>query len=188
MRKWNETVGIFLSSMSAHTVRIAWQLCSYEEKYAAIKMELPLRVYIPYEVRSIIRFLWSAGWKKTEICEQVKEVYGETCMSLVVLWKLLKQFAERRTDVHNLQRGGWLLYSMSLNNVQRLLNLLEDRCMTILELCFHLQAMDWGRSSVHKIVHNVLGFQKLSIRFLSHLLIDEHMKNRVETTLSFMSA
>ncbi len=45
--------------------------------------------------------------------------------------------------------------------------------MTISELCFHLQATDCSRSSVHKIVHNVLGFWKLLSRWVPHLLTDE---------------
>ncbi len=80
-------------------------------------------------------------------------------MSLVMVGKWVKQFAEERTDVHYLQCSGQPSNSMSFNNVQQRYDLLEEnRCVPILELCFYLQIIDYDRSSVHKIVHNVLGF------------------------------
>ncbi len=42
----------------------------------------------------------------TEINEQLKTASGETCMSLVMAGKWLKQFAKGRTDIHNLQYSG----------------------------------------------------------------------------------
>ncbi len=55
--KLNETIGIFLSWVSAHTVKIAQGLHSYKEKYLTVEMELPLPVYVSCEVRSITWFL-----------------------------------------------------------------------------------------------------------------------------------
>ncbi len=55
-------------------------------------------------------------------------------------------------------------------------------------IVFHLQVTDQGRSSVHKIVHNVLGFWKLSSRWVPHLLTNKHMKNQTGATLSFLWA
>ncbi len=101
------------------------------------------------------------GQMNMEIHKQLKEVYGETCMSLVMVRKWVKQFAKGRTDVRNLQCSKRLsddlqcskllsdnlqcskrlLDSMLSGNVQWLHNLLEeDRPMMILELYFHLQA------------------------------------------------
>ncbi len=98
--------------------------------------------------------------------------------TLVIVEKQVKQFAEGRTNVHNLQCSGPPSDGMSFDNVQQLCNLLEKDCrMMISELCCHLQAIDCSRSSVHKIVHNVLGFQKLVSRLALRLLINEHMKN-----------
>ncbi len=76
--------------------------------------------------------------------------------------------------------------SMIFDNMQQLRNLLEDHRMMTPEWCFYLQATDCGRSSVHKTVHDVLSFQKLST--VPHLLIDEHIKNLIRAALSFLSA
>ncbi len=51
------------------------------------------------------------------------------------------------------------LNSMSFDSVHDLLE--ENHHMMILELCFRLQATYCGRTSVHKIVHDVLSFWKL---------------------------
>ncbi len=74
-----------------------------------------------------------------EIRKLLKEVYDEMCMSLVMVGKWVKQFTERRTDVHDVQRSERLTDSMSFDNMQQLNLLKEDYCMMISELCFHLQ-------------------------------------------------
>ncbi len=64
-------------------------------------------------------------------------------MPIVMVGKWVKQFAEGRTDVHDLQCSGQSSDCMSFDNVQQLRVLLKkDHCMTISELCFHLQATD----------------------------------------------
>ncbi len=50
----NKTVGIFLSRVSAHTVKTVHRLRSQEEKYETVKMELTLQVYTPCEYEVII--------------------------------------------------------------------------------------------------------------------------------------
>ncbi len=55
-----------------------------------------------------------------EIYEQLKEIYGETYMSLVMVLKWVKQFAVGRTDVHYLQRSKQTSDSMSFDNVPQL--------------------------------------------------------------------
>ncbi len=106
----------------------------------------------------------------------------------MMVGKWVKQFTVGRTDVHDLQHSGWPSDSMLFDNVQHLYNLLEDGHMTILESCFHLQTIDCGRSSVRKIIHNVLGFWKLMNRWVLHLLTNKHMKNQIVAALSFLLA
>ncbi len=77
---------------------------------------------------SIIWFLCAAAWTNTDIHEQLKEVYGETCMLFMMAGKWVKQFAEGKTDVHNLQHGGQPSDSMSFDSVQQLHDLLEEDC------------------------------------------------------------
>ncbi len=92
----------------------------------------------------------------------------------------------QRTD-YNLQRSGQLLTTSLLttcNNSTIYWNVAIWRFQN----CFHLQAIDCSGSSINKIIHNVLDFQKLSSRWVLHLLTDEHIKNRMGATLLFLSA
>ncbi len=70
-------------------------------------MELPLWVYVSCEVRSIIRFLCAVERTNTEIHKQLKELQSETCISVLMVGMWIKQFAKSRTNVRNLQHGGW---------------------------------------------------------------------------------
>ncbi len=72
-----------------------------------------------------------------EIHEQLKEVYGETCMQCAMVGKWVKQFTEGRADVNDLQHSRQLSDSMSLDNMQQLRDLLdEDCCETIFGIVF----------------------------------------------------
>ncbi len=48
------------------------------------------------------------------------------CILYVIVGKWIKQFAEGRTDVHNVQHSGRLSGSMSFDNVQQLHDLLYN--------------------------------------------------------------
>ncbi len=47
-----------------------------------------------------------------EISEQLKKVYSEPCMSVVMAGKWVKLFFEGRTDIHDSWHSGSLLDSM----------------------------------------------------------------------------
>ncbi len=60
--------------------------------------------------------------------------------------------------------------------------------MTISKLCLHLQSSEWGKSSVHKIVHYILHFRKLTNRWVLRLLTDDHKTARMGVTPSLLMA
>ncbi len=96
---------------------------------------------------------------------------------------------EGRTDVHDAPRSGRPSDSKTFENVQQIRDLLyEDHRMTISELCFRLQAPECARTSVFRIVHDVLGFRKLSARWVPRLLTEEHRKQRLGAALTFLTA
>ncbi len=53
----------------------------------SVKMEKQITTYALCEVRSVIRFLHTLGRTNTEIHEELKSVYSEKCMSLVMVGK-----------------------------------------------------------------------------------------------------
>ncbi len=84
-------------------------------------------------------------------------------MTITMVGQWVKQFEEGWTDVNNTEQTGQPSDSMTIENIQQLRDLLEEDCRTIMsELCFCLQAADYARTSVYKIVHDILGFRKLA--------------------------
>ncbi len=80
-------------------------MSDFEEKYGAVKMELPLQVYVHCEAWNAIRFSFAVGRTNMEIHVQLKEVFGETRVTRNSREVGKTIFTEERTDVHNLQRS-----------------------------------------------------------------------------------
>ncbi len=55
--------------------------------------DAPPNIEKPCKVQSVIQILWAAGWMNVKIHKQLKEIYDEICMSLVMMRKWVKQFA-----------------------------------------------------------------------------------------------
>ncbi len=78
---------------------------------------------------------------------------------------------------------------MTIENIQQLRDLLEEDCrMTASGLCLHLQAADYARTSVYKIVHDILSFCKLTSRWVLCLLKKDHKKSQMGVALEFLQA
>ncbi len=78
--------------MSAQTVKIARRLHSHEEKYAAVKIELPLQVYIVSGVRSFCE-LWDEWiWRFTNHWER----YTVKCACHSLWWNGYKTIPCRK--------------------------------------------------------------------------------------------
>ncbi len=59
--------------------------------------------------------------------------------------------------------------------------------MTIREICCRLQSIDCRKSSVHTIVRDILGFRKLTSRWVPRLLNEHHMQQRMGAVLQFLT-
>ncbi len=59
--------------------------------------------YASYKVCSVISFLHTLGRTNTKIHEELKSIYSEKCMSLVMVGKWVKQFDAGRTNIHDLE-------------------------------------------------------------------------------------
>ncbi len=147
--------------------------CEVKQVLVFGKMELPLHDYTQCEVRSVIRFLAAAGWTKAAIHKELKWLYGTDVMTITMVGRWVKQFEEGRTNMNNRERTGRPSDSMTIENIQQLRDLLEeDRCMTVSELCFHLQVANCTRTSLYKIVHDILSFCKLASRTEDHKKVE----------------
>ncbi len=76
---------------------------------------------------------------------------------------------------------------MAIENVQQLHDLLEeDSRMTVSELCFRLLVADCARTSMYKIVHNILSFCKLTSCWVPCLRTEDRKKSRMDVALEFL--
>ncbi len=76
----------------------------------SVKVEKQVTTYPLCEVRGVICFLDTLGQTNTETHKELKSVYSEKCMSLVMVGKWVKQFDAGRTDVHDLEHCYLLLH------------------------------------------------------------------------------
>ncbi len=86
-------------------VNISRRMRYGEGRTESVKMENQVTMYVSCEVHSVIRSLHTLGRTNTEIHEELKSVYGEKCMSLVMVGRWMKQFDAGRTDVHDIERS-----------------------------------------------------------------------------------
>ncbi len=104
-----------------------------------------------------------------------------------VVGRWMKQFKEGWLDVHNMPWSGRPSDSMTFFDIEIICNLLEeDRSISILEICSHLQLLDCANGSVHKIIYDVLGFCKLWSWWVSRLLANYYKKHHLKASLSFL--
>lgn len=147
-----------------------------------------MRAYVDCEVRAVIRFFIALNRSAPEIYEHLPSVYGDDVMSIQMVRRWIKIFKEGRTETHDLPRSGRPAESMTFDNIQQIRDLLEeDRRMTITDLCIRLQAADCSRTSVGRIVHDILRFRKLSSRWVPRLLTDQQKLARMGAALQFLS-
>ncbi len=99
--KQHEILGILNFGVFTQPVKISKRTRSGEGRTESVKMVKQVTMYASCEVCGVIRFLHTLGRTNTEVREEFKSVYGEKCMSLVMVGKWVKQFDAGQTDVHD---------------------------------------------------------------------------------------
>ena len=89
------------------------------------------------EIRSVIRFLNARNVLPSEIHHQICQVYGDNAMSDGMVRKWVRNFNERRENVHNEARSG--RPSLVNDDLVRKVNerVRDDRRFTISDLSLH---------------------------------------------------
>ncbi|UYV67819.1 hypothetical protein LAZ67_5002135 [Cordylochernes scorpioides] len=59
-------------------------------------MEAPLKDCTTLEQRAVIRFLSSEGIQTSKICQRMKNIYGESCLSQKNIYKWVNEFKNGR--------------------------------------------------------------------------------------------
>jgi transposase len=116
------------------------------------------------------------------IHKEVVEVYGENVISrkLVSVW--CNQFKEGRTSLLDEERAGRPKTARNADNERRIEQLLvTDRCMKLKEIAYSLNL---SKTTVYRIVHDTLGYRKVSTRWVPKELTEHHKAQRMGVSLT----
>lgn len=141
-----------------------------------LAMSAPLSVCTEEEQRAVIRFLWSEGVLGAEIYRRLSDQYGDNCMSKRSVYHWIDHFKAGRTSVSHQEGAGRPRTSTGSVNIERAEEMvMEDRRTTVDMVAVKLGV---SHGSAHNILHNELGFRKVSARWVPRQLTETHKDNR----------
>jgi len=147
-------------------------------------MAAPIEQWTKVEVRGVIRFLHAVGENPTEIYRKLVAVYGDNVMSRKQVSVWCSAFTNGRTDLDDEPRAGRPRSSTTDENVVHVESLIqEDRRRKVREIAVEL---DLPKSVVHEIVHDKLGFRKVSSRWVPKQLSEQHKFHRMGISLQLL--
>uniref|UniRef100_A0A1I8GNL1 G_PROTEIN_RECEP_F3_4 domain-containing protein n=1 Tax=Macrostomum lignano TaxID=282301 RepID=A0A1I8GNL1_9PLAT len=130
-----------------------------------------------YDVRSIIKFSVLPGKSTPEIHQELVRVLGEAAPSIQTVRKWVREIQEGRDCMEDKERSGRPRTATTDSNADRVMaSVSEDNRRTCSEL---EELLGIPHSTVHRILTENLGLQKLFAKWVPHLLTDEQMEERV---------
>ncbi len=129
------------------------------------------------EVRCNIKFLVNLGWKKSDIIESVRKIYGDT------LYEWIKRFLNDLDGIEDGNRSARHSTSMNNENISRLRALVEEDRRYSVE--FIDNKLDLSVGSTYSILKDHLDLSKLSARWVLKLLGEDQLATRAN--LSFQT-
>ena len=140
-------------------------------------MDAPLAQCTREEQRAVIRFLWSEN-SVAEIHKQLLAQYGDNALSKKTVHEWIEKFKSGRTSVKHAEGAGRPSTSTSEEKTEQTQQMiLANRRINIDELA---QSLQISHGSAQKIIHEILGYHKVSARWVPRELTEEHKRRRVE--------
>ena len=137
------------------------------------------------EQRINIKLLVKLGKGGSEIVQMLNQVYGESAMQRVAIYKWVKRFEEGRDDVEDDPREGRPSTSRVQENVERVKELvLPDRRITVRMIADQLNL---SKSSLHNILREELKMRKLCAKIVPKVLSEEQKQRRVFCASDWLS-
>ena len=135
-------------------------------------MDAPLAQCTREEQRAVVRFLWSEGSSGTKIHQRLLAQYGDNALSKTTVYEWIEKFKTGRTSVKHAEGAGRPSTSTSKQQM-----ILANRHITIDEVAQSLQ-ISFG--SAQEIIHEILGYNKVSARWMPRQFTEEHKRRRME--------
>ncbi|GFO15492.1 histone-lysine N-methyltransferase SETMAR [Plakobranchus ocellatus] len=142
-------------------------------------MAPPIVVWSKLEMTAVVRFLFAKGRKCSEIYRQIVENCGEHAMSMTQVCQWCSWFKDGRTSLQDEPRSGRPNTANNDWNTARVDELIKvDRRVKVKKISLKL---DIPKTNVYEIiVHDKLGYRKVTARWVPEMLSDEHKRQRVE--------
>ena len=145
-----------------------------------LKMATPIVNWTKLEVLGVLRFLHAKGKKTFEIYEELVATYGVNVMTKCRVYQWCQLFKSGRTSLEDDDRVGRPQTSKSDNNAQRVDALVrEDRRLKVREMA---SILELSKTTVHRLVHDTLGYRKVSARWVPKMLTDAHKLQRLNVS------
>ena len=124
------------------------------------------------EQRAVIRFLLAEEVKWSEMVSRMEKQYGAICMYRGNVYKWIQAFKEGRKSITNELGPGRPAEAKTPELKQMAENIiLSDRRVTIDDVA---KELDISHGSAWSIVHEELGFFKVSCRWVPKMLTEDH--------------
>ena len=141
-------------------------------------MDAPLAQCTREEQCAVVRFLWSEGSSGTKIHQRLLAQYGDNALSKTTVYEWIEKFKTGRTSVKHAEGAGRPSTSTSEEKIEQAQQMiLANRRITIDEVAQSLQ-ISFG--SAQEIIHEILGYNKVSARWVPRQLTEEHKRRRME--------
>ncbi|GFO20039.1 histone-lysine N-methyltransferase SETMAR [Plakobranchus ocellatus] len=141
-------------------------------------MAPPIAVWSKLDIRAVVRFLFAKGTKCSVIYREIVENYGEHAMSMTQVYQWCSCIKDGRTSLQDEPRSGRPNTANNDWNTARVDELIKvDRRVKLNEISLKLDIL---KTNVYEIVHDKLGYRKVSARWVPKILSDEHKRQRVE--------
>ncbi len=114
------------------------------------------------EVRCSIKILVKLGWKKSDIIESVRKIYGDTAPKKTTLSEWINRFLNDLEGIKDGTRSGRPSTSINNENISRVRALVEEDRRYSVE--FIANKLDLSVRSTHSILKDHLDLNKLSAR------------------------
>ena len=137
------------------------------------------------KVRANIKLLVKLGWKKSEIIENVKKVYGDKAPKKTTIYAWISRFESGREDLVDDSRSGRPSTSINEDNVKGIKALVEDDPRVSVEIISLTQKLSVG--SVHNILKEKLGLSKINGRWVPKQLSEEQLSTRADTSIQILN-
>ncbi|GFN76157.1 histone-lysine N-methyltransferase SETMAR [Plakobranchus ocellatus] len=142
-------------------------------------MAPPIAVRSKLEITAVVHFLFAKGTKCSVIYREIVENYSEPAMSMTQVYQWCSWFKDGRTSLQDEPRSGRPNTANNDWNTARADELIKvDRRVKLKEISLKL---DISKTNFYEIVHDKLGYRKISARWVPKMLSDEHKRQRAKS-------